>query len=67
MPKDAVDPDKVELKFNEKDGHYLVLDDGNPHNNLVNFGDHVHAPVPPSLHSTPGEWSESLSLLNGAS
>ena len=40
MPKDAVDPDKVELKCDDE-RCFLVPDDGNPHNDLIKKDDHA--------------------------
>ena len=35
LPKEAIDPSKVELECDDHLGCYLVPDDGNPHNDIV--------------------------------
>ena len=69
VPKDSVDPDKVELKFNDSHGHYLVPDDGNPHNDLIKFNEPKPTPEAPKSYTNQHvpaaseEYNPSLELL----
>ena len=59
LPKDAVDPSKVELKCDDHHGCYLVPDDNNPYNDVV--PDDHHSTVTSSTSASTQPSAPSLS------